>query len=173
MAKRNFQLNERAVQELKQAEHGDCKASELRKMQAVRLYGTGVGRAAIGQVTQASERTIRRWVAQYQSAGVAGLFERRQGGNNRKLTDQQRHQITTQLQQYRPVDLHLGVSLYWTVSDLKVWVEQRFGVVYQDDDSYHALLHASGFSYQRSAKVYRSKPSAAEVAAFEDRLQKK
>lgn len=173
MATREFVLNERAVQELERAEHATKQVDELRRMQAVRLYGTGVGIAVIQQVAQASERTVRRWVARYKEAGINGLRERWQGGNNRKLTVEQRSELKAKLQQYRPVDLQISQSRYWTVSDLQTALESWYGVVYREGDSYQALLHESGFSYQRSAKVYRSKPSAADVAQFEAELEKK
>lgn len=85
----------------------------------------------------------------------------------------QRQQIRERLHQYRPVDLRLSEGLYWTVSDLRIAVEQWFGVVYQDESSYQSLLHQSGFSYQRAAKVYRSQPSAVQIAQFEAELEKK
>jgi putative transposase len=173
MATREFVLNETAVKELERAEQSTRQVGELRRMQAVRLYGTGQGMDIITQVTQASERTVRRWVARYSAGGINGLRECWQGGNNRKLTRAQRAEIKAKLQQYRPVDLHISQSLYWTVSDLQTVVEDGYGVVYREGDSYQALLHESGFSYQRSAKVYRSKPSAADVAQFEAELEKK
>ncbi len=173
MATREFILNETAVKELERAEQSTRQVDELRRMQGVRLYGTGQGMAIITQVTQASERSVRRWVARYNEGGINGLRERWQGGNNRKLTREQRAELKAKLQQYRPVDLLISQSSYWTVSDLQTVVEDWYGVVYREGDSYQALLHESGFSYQRSAKVYRSKPSAADVAQFEAELEKK
>jgi len=71
------------------------------------------------------------------------------------------------------VDLQISQSVYWTVSDLRIAVEKWFGVVYQDESSYQTLLHRSGFSYQRTAKIYRSQPSELNIAAFEAELEKK
>lgn len=173
MATREFKLSEAAVKELERAEQATEQVDELRRMQGVRLYGTGAAMAMITQVTQASERTVRRWVARYHVGGVKGLRERWQGGNNRKLSVEQRADLHAKLQQYRPVDLQINQGIYWTVSDLQTAVESWYGVVYKEGDSYQALLHASGFSYQRSAKVYRSQPSAADVAQFEAELEKK
>jgi transposase len=173
MATREFVLNEIAVQELERAEQDTERVDELRRMQAVRLYGTGVSIAVIQQVAQASERTVRRWVARYNEGGINGLRERWQGGNNRKLTAEQRDELKAKLQQYRPLDLQISQNIYWTVSDLQIALEGWYGVVYREGDSYQALLHESGFSYQRSAKVYRSKPGAAQVAQFEAELEKK
>lgn len=173
MATREFVLTETAVKELERAEQTTQEVDELRRMQGVRLYGTGQGMVIISEVTQASERTVRRWVARYKAEGIKGLRQRWQGGNNRKLTREQRAELKAKLQQYRPVDLHISQRLYWTVSDLQTLVEEWYGVVYREGDSYQALLHESGFSYQRSAKVYRSQPSAADVAQFEAELEKK
>ncbi|MEO8398104.1 MAG: hypothetical protein ABI700_34235, partial [Chloroflexota bacterium] len=59
------------------------------------------------------------------------------------------------------------------VSDLQVAVERWYAVVYRHADSYLTLLHESGLSYQRAAKVYRSQPSATAMAEFEAELEKK
>jgi transposase len=173
MATREFILSEAAVKELERAEQSTEQVDELRRMQGVRMYGRGAAMAVITEVTQASERTVRRWVAHYNEEGVTGLRERWRGGNNRKLSVEQRADLQAQLEQYRPVDLQISQGIYWTVSDLQTVVERWYGVVYKEGDSYQALLHASGFSYQRTAKVYRSKPSAADVAQFEAELEKK
>lgn len=173
MAKREFDLGERAVHDLKRAEQATRNAAELRRLQAVRLYGTGIAIKVIVQVTQASERTVRRWVERYEQEGISGLGERREGGNNRKLTPEQRAELKAKLHHYRPLDLQISQGRYWTVSDLQTAVERWYGVVYKDGDSYQALLHESGFSFQRTAKVYRSQPSAAAVAQFEAELEKK
>jgi transposase len=173
MATREFVLSEAAVKELERAEQSTEQVDELRRMQGVRLYGTGAAMTVITQVTQASQRTVRRWVAHYSQGGVTGLRERWQGGNNRKLSDEQRADLKAKLQQYRPVDLQISQGIYWTVSDLHTALEGWYGVVYREGDSYQALLHESGFSYQRTAKVYRSQPSTADVAQFEAELEKK
>lgn len=121
----------------------------------------------------AGESTIRPWAMTYRAQGIAGLRSKWQGNNADKLTGEQRVLVKERLQQYRPVDLRLSEVAYWTVSDLRVAVEAWFGVVYKDETSYHTLLHTSGFSYQRTAKVYRSRASAAAVAQFEAELEKK
>lgn len=173
MAKRTFTLTEAAVKALEQAEQATKQVTELRRMQGVRLYGTGAAMTIITQVTQASEPTLRRWVGRYKQEGVNGLRNRRQGGNNRKLTRDQRAELKRKLQQYRPVDVHISQGEYWTASDLKVAVERWFGVTYRDKSRYPVLLRESGFSFQRTAKIYRSQPSAAVVGQFEAELEKK
>lgn len=173
MATRKFYLNQEAIDALKQAEKATKKTSELRWMQSVRLYGSGQAVAQIAEMTRLSGRTILRCVERYEQKGIAGLYAAVAKGNRSLLTDEQRAELARKLHQYRPVDLHISQRAYWTVSDLAVAVEQEYGVVYKDGDSYQHLLHASGFTFQRSAKAYRHKPSAAMLAEFQLQLEKK
>ncbi|MCL4876314.1 MAG: winged helix-turn-helix domain-containing protein [Anaerolineae bacterium] len=58
------------------------------------------------------------------------------------------------------------------MGDLKRAVEQWYGVVYEDEGSYRHLFHRCGFSYQRTEKVYKSRPGEVAVAEFEAELEK-
>jgi transposase len=173
MRTRALRLTETEVAALKQAEQQTQRPNELRWMQAVRLFGSGMAVKQVVEVTGLSERTIQRQAARFREAGVEGLRERHVGGNRALLTNEQRTEIAEKLRQYRPVDLHISQHEYWTVSDLAVVVEQWYGVVYKALDGYYDLLRVSGFSLQRRAKVYRHQPSAAALAEFEAGLEKK
>ena len=59
------------------------------------------------------------------------------------------------------------------MSDLQIVVNAWYEVVYRTADSYRTLLHECGLSYQRTEKVYRSRPDAQTVADFEAELEKK
>jgi len=173
MAKRQLQLTDKEIGQFREAEMRTRNVYELKRLQAIRLYGTGMPLVDIRNMTGAGESTIRQWAMAYRAEGLAGLSSKWHGKNANKLSDEQRQQIKQRLQQYRPVDLHLSVRQYWTVSDLRIAVEQWFGVIYQDETSYQTLLHKSGLSYQRTTKVYRSRPSEAALADFEAELEKK
>lgn len=173
MGKRQLQLTEKETAAFRQAEAETRDVHALKRLQAIRLYGNGVAVAAIQELVGAGESTIRQWAMAYRASGLAGLRSKWHGKNANKLTDPQREQIKQTLHTYRPIDLHLSTRDYWTVSDLRVGVEQWFGVVYQDETSYQVLLRKSGFSYQRTTKLYRSRPSEAALAAFEAELEKK
>jgi transposase len=77
---------------------------------------------------------------------------------------------------YTPRDV-LGETAYpsqgqfWTVADLYRAVKQWYDVEYRSRASYYQLFSFCGFSYQRPAKVFKSR-SAAKVADFEERLEK-
>lgn len=173
MRTRALRLTDTEIAALKQAENQTKRPHELRWLQAVRLFGSGMAVEQVVEVTGLSERTVQRQSARYRKEGIAGLYERRIGGNRALLTAAQRSEVAEKLHQYRPVDLKVSERTYWTVSDLAVVVEQWYGVVYKALDGYYALLRASGFTLQRSAKVYRHQPSAETRAAFEAGLEKK
>lgn len=173
MRTRALKLTETEIAALKQAEDQTRRPNELRRMQAVRLFGSGMAVQQVIEVTGLSERTIQRHAARFRAGGIAELRERRKGGNRALLTDEQRAEVAEKLHHYRPVDLKISQHEYWTVSDLAVVVEQWYGVVYQSVDGYYDLLRTSGFTLQRSAKVYRHQPSAEALAEFEAQLEKK
>jgi transposase len=178
MAKRDFQLTQDQVIELRRAEQNTRSALELRRMQAVRWYGTGVAMGDIQNVVGTSERTGRRWVHRDLEKGVEGLKPGWTGQNANGLTSEQRAAIKERLQTYRPdqilaPDVRVNRGLFWTVSDLRIAVQQWYGVSYQSADSYHHLLAECGFSYQRTERVYRSRPADVDIAAFEAELEKK
>jgi transposase len=173
MAKRQLQLTKHEIGQLAAAEQSTSDPHARSRYQAMRLYGQGWGMQSIQEITQAGESTIRQWAMRYRAEGIEGLRSKWQGKNASKLTDEQRQQLRERLQEYRPVDYQLSGGVYWTVSDLRMAVQQWFGVVYADESSYQTLFHQSGFSYQRTTKVYRSRPSEAALAVFEAELEKK
>lgn len=178
MATRKFQLTEEETQKIEQAERQTRDAYELRRLQAVRLYGSGIATGEIMRLIQGSERRIREWTQKYGQQGLAGLKSQWQGENALKLSREQRADLKQRVQQYRPdqvmsVEVRISRGQFWTVSDLQIMVKVWYEVEYNTADSYRKLLHECGLSYQRTEKVYRSQPDAQTVADFEAELEKK
>jgi len=178
MNNREFKLSEAEQGAIQEREAATSDVRELKRLQAVRLYGSGQAMSAVVNVVGSNSRTIQRWVQAYQERGIAGLKPRWQGANAKKLSDVQRAEIVQRLQQYQPdqllsSELRISQGQFWTVSDLQVAVKQWYGVAYRTQDSYRALLYEAEFSYQRTEGVYRSKPNQADVAQFEEVLEKK
>jgi transposase len=173
MAKRQFELNEREMGRFRQAEQQTGDVRELKHLQAVRLYGSGVSMAEIVNIVACGASSVRQWVQSYQQGGIEALGSHWRGGNANKLTPAQRGEIRERVHQYRPLDLHFSQGQFWTVSDLRIAVQQWYGVSYQSEDSYLHLLHGCGLSYQRAERVYRSQPSQATLAEFQAELEKK
>jgi transposase len=178
MAKRQFELAENEIVALRQAEQRTRDVHELRRLQAVRLYGRGVSSTQIAEVVGCGTGSPRQWAMWYRQGGVAGLPSHWQGGNANKLTEQQRADLAVRLEQYRPdqvlsAELRIERGTFWSVSDLRMVVEQGYGGSYRSAASYRTLLRTSQLSYQKVERVYRSQPSALDMAEFEQQLEKK
>jgi putative transposase len=178
MAKRQFQLSEEELEQFREAEAKTRDVHELKRLQAVRLYGSGTERQLIESLVGCDERSIRKWSQKYQQSGLEGLKSQWQGENALKLGRAQRADLKQRLEQYRPdqviaPDVRLSHGQFWTVSDLQIVVKTWYDVEYRTLDSYRTLLHECGLSYQRTERVYRSQPDAQTVADFEAELEKK
>ena len=178
MKQRKFNLSPEAIVALEKREHETRESFELRRLQAVRLYGSGAEMRVVQQVCGASRRTVQRWVDRYEIAGLAGLKAGWQGGNHRGLSEAQRWAIKRQLQHQSPTEvLAAGEEpqgdRFRTVDNVRALVETHYGVHYRSVRSYHALLHESGLSYQRPEGIYHSRPSEAVIAEFEADAEKK
>lgn len=178
MARRQFQLTDDEQQAFQAAERQTRDVYALRRLQAVRLYGTGMASHDIQRLVQCAERSIRQWAQRYQQAGLEGLQSHWQGENALKLGRAQRADLKARLHQYRPDqvltnEIRVSRGHFWTVSDLQIVVYQWYGVTYATRDSYRTLLAECGFSYQQTETMYRSRPDEATVADFEAELEKK
>jgi transposase len=178
MAKRQFQLNAKEVEQLRQTEQQTRDGHELKRLQAVRLYGTGMSIGQIMDIHNCGESSIREWVQKYQQTGLSALRSTWSTQNASKLTGAQQTDWRTRLHEDRPDQLlpaavRVSAGQFWTVSDLMVVVEQWYGVTYQDAGSYRNLFKRCGLSYHRAERVYKSRPSEADLAEFEAELEKK
>jgi transposase len=178
MAKRKFELTEAEIVAFRQAELQTRDVRELKRLQAVRLYGSGESVATIQHLTGCGPISPCQWATEYGRGGLATLRTQGRGGNAHKLTAEQRRDLFEKLDQYTPeqviaADVRLERGAFWTVSDLHIVVQQWYGVTYHSPTSYRSLLHASGLSYQKVEKVYRSQPGALRLADFEADLEKK
>jgi transposase len=176
MARRRFQLTERQVRELTTA-YSVCKDGPTRtRFQAVRLYGSGYATEDVMGITGCSRTSLMDWCRAYRRGGAEALVDRRVGGNRAKLTATEMEDLRHRLTEYTPSQLFgLAASTpagqFWTVPDLCRAVERWYRVTYHSNSSYYRLFQLCGFSYQRPAKVYKSR-SAAKVAEFEEQLEK-
>ena len=178
MAKRQFQLTEQEIARFWRAEQETRDVYEFKRLQAVRLYGTGSAIQDIMNVVQCGESSVRQWAQRYTREGLSGLETHWQGGNANKLTPEQRVDLKDRLHSNRPdqviePDVRVSQGQFWTVSDMRIVVHRWYGMTYQSEDSYRNLLHASGFSYQQTEQVYRSRPNDLTMNEFEAQLEKK
>jgi transposase len=177
MAKRQFQLTQDEIMAFQQAEAQTRDVRELKRLQAVRLYGMGESVAIIQKLVGCGPVSPAQWAIEYRRGGLDALGSRWAVGNAKKLSDEHRQDLFEKLEQYNPEqviepDVRIERGAFWTVSDLEIVVEKWYGVRYRSPTSYRTLLHASGLSYQKVEKVYRSQPGAVQLADFEAALEK-
>src|SRR5258708_7746641 len=178
MANRTFSLSEQEVVDLQRAEDATREARTVKRLQAVRLYGTGQPVSAIQALVGCSWRALMDWCQAYRRQGVDGLQSHWQGENALKVSRAQRADLKARVNTYRPdqvlsAELRINQGQFWTVSDLQVVVKQWYGVTYQSATSYQTLFHECCFSQQQTQKVYRSRPDELTMAEFEAALEKK
>ena len=177
MSRERKLLTEREQAELLQAYIGTKDGALRRRYQAVRMYGMGYAVAEINKLTGCSVSRLRAWYAVYQRDGVAGLRDKRVGGNHRYLTVEQKADLAERLQLYTAAQV-LGEAAasadgqFWSVPDLAQAVAQWYGVQYKSQTSYRTLFKACGFSYQKRSTLYKSRNQQA-VADFSAALEKK
>jgi transposase len=176
MGRRRLRLTEEQVGELTAAYH-NCKDGPTRtRYQAVKLYGIGYPTKEVMEITGCSRSSLMTWCRAYRRDGVEALVDKRAGGNRAKLKLVQLEDLQARMRTYTPADVFGPMTAtadgqFWTVPDLQCAVQQWYGVTYQSRGSYCRLFDLCEFSYQRPAKVYKSR-SAAKVAEFEEQLEK-
>lgn len=151
MAKRKFELNEPEIATFRQAEQQTRDVRELKRLQAVRLYGSGERVATIQRLTGCGRVSPCPWATEYRRGGLAALRTGWRGGNANKLTAEQRRDLWEKLDQSTPDQVRASAvrqaqAGFWTVSDVQLVVEQWYGVTYRSETSYRTLMHTSGLS---------------------------
>jgi transposase len=178
MARRQFVLRDDEVAVLQRAEAESRDVRELKRLQAVRLYGTGYATTDIQTMVGCSWRALMEWCQAYRGQGVDGLHNHWPKDNALKLSRVQRADLKARLHSYRPdqviaPEVRSSQGQFWTVSDLKIVVERWYAVTYQGESSYRRLLHECGLSQQQTERQYRSRADEQTVADFEAWLEKK
>jgi transposase len=102
MAKRQFALTEQEVNALKRAVNETNDVREVKRLQAVRLYGESYPTQEIEDMVDCSWRSLMDWCQRYRQEGLAGLKSKWQGQNAARLSRAQREDLKEKLHQYRP-----------------------------------------------------------------------
>ena len=135
-----YVANHLSSEELKGLAKQQSQAKLLLRLQAVSLAQAERTAPEIAKILSVTYRTVQYWIQRYNRHGFDGLRDLRQGGNQRKLTDQQEQQIKKYLD-CQADDPTGGVR---RGQDLRQWVHQQFGVLYSLPGIYD-LLHRLGY----------------------------
>jgi transposase len=135
MAQRRFQVSEQERQGFPEAEGATGAAYELKGLQAVRWYGSGISSPQIRRLVGCAERSIGQWGQGYRQQGLAGLPSQWPGENALKLSRVQRADLKQGVQQMWPEQaisaaVRISQGQFWRVSDLQIVVQPWYGVQY-------------------------------------------
>ena len=174
MSRQRTLLTSKQLSELQIAYDG-CRDGDTKiRFQAVRLYGLGMETTEILVIAGCSRSSLMNWNRNYLEMGIAGLIDKRVGGNSAKLESRQIKQLQEQLEQYTPEQLfgpdNSFGGQFWSVPDLAYLLERDYGVVYKSATSYRSLLKRCGLSRQKPATQYKSR-NEFKVMAFEEDLE--
>ncbi len=112
--------------QLRQAAGRASNGRAARRMLALALVLEGSDRKYAAQTCGMDRQTLRDWVHRYNEAGVAGLSDRKQPGPRHLLSDAQRLELASLVDEGPDPEKHDVVR--WRRVDLKKEIEARFGV---------------------------------------------
>ncbi|HEX7481014.1 MAG TPA: winged helix-turn-helix domain-containing protein [Polyangiales bacterium] len=138
------------------------------------LDGWRRGRAVLGYIEgrrvvdlaaelDVTRGSVNRWLQWYEAMGIEGLATRTAPGPSRKLTNEQRDELTV-LVEAGPLAAGYPSGV-WTGPMVGDLIEQRFGVRYHKHNV-PRLLHELDFSVQRPRKRLARADSAAQATWF-------
>jgi len=133
------------------------------KSQAVLMKNQGISFTDIAEVLGREERSVRRWVKDFETRGLASIFTgHKDNGNASKLTKNQREEVRRVLT-HKPSEFGLPKE-FWDVPSLKKYVYAQFGVVYESERSYHFLLEFGNLSFKYPDK-FNSRRNEGRIAS--------
>lgn len=123
------------------------------RYQMLLLSDRGKSIMEVAEIVGKTSRRVSDLLHAYERDGIKGIILKPQTGNHRKLSREQRKEITALLKR---TPRSIGINApFWSVHTIHTLVKERFSVVYAAPDSYRALLYESGFSFHRPEKKYR------------------
>lgn len=133
---------------------GSPEELERRRLLAAKLFDQQRSPKYVAELLQVDVQTARAWRRVYQKQGREGLHAKPHPGAPKRLTDQQRDQLTQMLActpQHHGFDKHL-----WTTALIAQLIARQFHVHYHPD-YVGTLLHALGFSCQKPCRRARER----------------
>lgn len=132
----------RAMEELINFIQGNPDPRELKRALAVQMIMQNYTYSRIGEILRVSLGFVNKWKYVFIEQGIAGLTLKHQGSRG-YLTSQQRQAVTDWLKQKNN----------WHLAELKSYVEDSFGIVFESNQSYYELFKQAGISWKKTQKT--------------------
>ena len=124
----------------------DFQALETRRLKAAKLFEQGVSQAEVARRCSVSRESARRWHAQWESAGKAGLKKAGRAGRKPRLQPSELENLRRGLKE-GPEVLGYGTGL-WTTLRVADLIERQTGQKYHPGHVWR-ILRSLGWSCQR------------------------
>jgi putative transposase len=133
---------------------------EMKRALSVKMLQEGFSPEQISRVLNVSEQYVSKWKGLYEQKGVGGLHLGYRG-KKPYLAVAQRAEVVSWIKGHQSLRLE----------ELRDYVEQEYGVLYQSKQSYYDLLSEGGLSYHRSEAV-NPKRDESQVLQKREELKK-
>ena len=134
--------NARAMEELIDFIQGNPDPRELKRALAVQMVMQNYTHSRIGEILRVSLGFVNKWKYVFIEQGVAGLTLKHQGSRG-YLTSQQRQVVIDWLKQKNN----------WHLAELKSYVIDSFGIVFESNQSYYELFKQADISWKKTQKI--------------------
>ncbi len=136
----------------------ECR--ECQRGFAVKLDLLGYSSAVIEELLNVSAPFIRKWRVQYEKYGIERLYLQYQGSQG-YLSQEERAEVLA----------FLGTKDFYSVEELRDYLDEQYAVVYKSKQSYYDLLHEAHISWKKTEKVNPARDEA-KVLAKREALKK-
>ena len=124
----------------------DFDALEKRRLEAIRLWESGLNQSEVARRVKVVRQTVVRWVGQYREHGKAALLQAGRAGRKPLLSQKDRQHLEELLVR-GPEALGYETPL-WTCPRVAHLIEQEFGIRYHVGHVWKVLV-SLGWSPQR------------------------
>jgi putative transposase len=115
---------------------------EVKRAIAVKMSPERVKHQNIARYLQVSASYISKWVMIYEKQGANGLLLNYQGKAG-YLTAEEKQEVV----------LYLKPQSYFSVEQLRDYLERKYQVVYKSEQSYYNLLEEGGLSWKKTRRI--------------------
>ncbi len=115
---------------------------EIKRALAVKMILHDFKVKDICNLLEVSDSFVSKWKVVYENEGAEGLRVHYKGGTG-FLTESQRYEIF----------FHLKDKPYYSVEELRDWIELHYGVVYQSKQSYDDMLKEAGLHWHQTQAI--------------------
>ncbi len=120
---------------------GNPDSRELKRALAVQMVMQNYTHSEIGEILRVSVGFVNKWKYAFLEQGIVGLRLKHQGSRG-YLNDVQKQTVIGWIKQKN----------YWHLDELKEYIEDSFGVVYESNQSYYELFKQADISWKKTQK---------------------